>query len=355
MTAPFPRHFTSLHDLARLPWFEVRDGHLVVGDTSVRRAIDMHTHLALTYVRPPAVDLTARHDHVTHYLPPEVPLDFDVYVNKNFRSEDLRRMKRDLVLGPFSSGGMRETHTLPNLVREMGELSISRSVLLPIEMPRPLSDNTRSWVSAVRATGNEDRAICFGSIHPYTFNMRAQLDQQVALGVRGIKVHPAVQLVRPDDARAMKLYALCAERELPVLWHCGPVDIEPRAGRYMSQLRHYEKAVAESPRTTFVLGHSGALQMEQAIEIAKRHDNVWLELSSQSVPNIERLIEQLGEERLMFGSDWPFYHQAIPLAKVLMVTEGNVVMRDKILYGNAARLLRLEPNADQVSQRPSHA
>ena len=343
--AAFPRQFSSLRDLARLPWFAVRDGRLVVEDPSVTRAVDMHTHLALTYVRPPSVDLTAAHAEVAHYLPADTPLDLDVYVNKNFSAEALKRMKRDLVVGPFGKGGMRVTHTVPNLLREMGELHISQSVLLPIEMPRPLSDNTRSFVSAVARAHASSSAICFGSIHPYTPNMRAQLDDQVAMGVKGIKVHPAVQLVRPDDGRAMKLYALCAERGLPILWHCGPVDIEPRLGRYMSQLVHYERAVAESPRTTFVLGHAGALQMDQAIAIAKRHDNVWLELSSQGVPNIERLLEEIGEDRLLFGSDWPFYHQAIPLAKVLMVTEGAPATREKLLYGNAARLLGLAPTS----------
>jgi hypothetical protein len=340
-SAAFPHRFSSLHDLARLPWFGVKDGRLVVEDPSVARAVDMHTHLALTYVRPPSVDLTASHERVEHYLPADAPLDLDVYVNKNFSAPALARMKRDLVVGPFASGGMRVTHTLPNLVREMGELHISQSVLLPIEMPRPLSQNTRAFVDAVDRTHARSSAICFGSIHPYTPGMRAQLDEQVAMGVKGIKVHPAVQLVRPDDKRAMKLYALCAERKLPILWHCGPVDIEPALGRYMSQLRHYERAVAESPSTTFVLGHAGALQMDQAIEIAKRHANVWLELSSQGVPNIEKLLDEVGEDRLLFGSDWPFYHQAIPLAKVLMVTEGAPRTREKILFDNAARLLGL--------------
>ncbi len=340
-SARFPRTFTGLADLARLPWFEVRDGRLVVVDPSVARAVDMHTHLALSYIRPPVVDLTARHAQVEHYLPADAPLDFDVYVNRNFRPDDLRKMSRDLTLGSVTSGGMRRTHTVPNLVREMGELSITRSVLLPIEWPQPLSENTRSFVRAVNDCRAGDSMICFGSIHPYTPRMRAQLDEQVRLGVRGIKVHPAVQLVRPDDRRAMKLYRLCAERGLPVLWHCGPVDIEPRLGRYLSQVRHYERAVAESPQTTFVLGHSGALQMDRAVEIARRYPNVWMELSSQSAPNIDKLLEQLGEDRLLFGSDWPFYHQAIPLAKVLMVTDGHAAARDKLLFGNAARLLRL--------------
>ncbi len=338
----FPRRFAGLHDLARLPFFDVTDGRLVVSDPSVTRAIDMHTHLALGYVRPLAVNLLARHDEVEHYLPKDADLDFDVYVNKNFRPHDLKRMNAvDLVVGAVKASGMRATHTAANLMREMGELRIESSVLLPIEMPRPLSNNTKAWNDAVTRLDAHDSLIMFGSVHPYTVGMTRQLDEQVKLGIKGVKVHPSIQLVRPDDRRAMKLYRLCAERGLPILWHCGPVEIEPRLGRYMSQLVHYERAIAENPNTTFVLGHAGALQMEQAREYAKRYDNVWLELSSQSLTNIQALLDELGPRRLLYGTDWPFYHQAIALAKVLMATDGDDGARAAILYDNAARLLGL--------------
>jgi predicted TIM-barrel fold metal-dependent hydrolase len=46
-------------------------------------------------------------------------------------------------------------------------------------------------------------------------------------------------------------------------------------------------------------------------------------------------------ERLLFGTDWPFYHQAATLAKVLLVTEGRRDVRRAILRGNAERLLGL--------------
>jgi predicted TIM-barrel fold metal-dependent hydrolase len=81
--------------------------------------------------------------------------------------------------------------------------------------------------------------------------------------------------------------------------------------------------------------------MDQALDYARRYDNVWLEISSQSVGNIGRLLDTLGDERIMFGTDWPFYHQAVPLAKVLMATEGQPATRARVLRGNAARLLGL--------------
>jgi predicted TIM-barrel fold metal-dependent hydrolase len=56
---------------------------------------------------------------------------------------------------------------------------------------------------------------------------------------------------------------------------------------------------------------------------------------------VRRILERAPEERVLFGSDWPFYHQAVPLAKVLLATEGAPRTRRRVLRDNAARLLGL--------------
>jgi predicted TIM-barrel fold metal-dependent hydrolase len=68
---------------------------------------------------------------------------------------------------------------------------------------------------------------------------------------------------------------------------------------------------------------------------------VWLELSSQSLTNVRRILDEAPPERLVHGSDWPFYHQAISLAKILLATEAHPDARRRVLYGNAARLFGL--------------
>lgn len=330
--------FDGLAGLAELPYFARSDeGRLISRDRTYGPIIDMHSHLALAYVLPMRLDLQRAFEETEHYLPACCRLDLDVYVNRNFTPRALSDMKRDLTLGSLTRRGMRRTHTVPNIVREMNELGIARSIILPIDFP-VLSDNAGDALRAARTT---EKLIAFGSVHPYARGVAKRLDDQLARGARGVKVHPAVQCIRPDDARAMKLYRLCAERELPILWHCGPVDIETRYGRYCSQVKWYERPIAENPRTTFVLGHSGALQMEQALALHRRYPNVWLETSSQSLTNVRTIVTQADASRVVYGSDWPFYHQAIALAKVLLATEGREDARRAILWRNASRLLGL--------------
>lgn len=224
----------------------------------------------------------------------------------------------------------------------MEDLGIRHSVLLPIDFP-VLSRNSETWLELSRGKQN---IVCFGSVHPYRWGMREHLDKLIAMGARGLKYHPAVQMVGPDDDRAMQLFRMAGERKLPVLFHCGPVDAETKVGRRLSQVKRYERALAENPETTFVLGHSGALQMDEAITFALKYPNVYYEIASQSLPHVQRLVEVLPPGRLMVGSDWPFYHPAIPIAKVLLATEKDEKARRAVLYDNAAALFGLPPRAE---------
>jgi predicted TIM-barrel fold metal-dependent hydrolase len=155
-------------------------------------------------------------------------------------------------------------------------------------------------------------------------------------------MHPSVQLVRADNRRAREIYAMCAERRMIVFWHCGPAGIEPKLGQYLNQVRFYQQPIADNPKTTFVLGHAGARQFEEALRLQRQYPNVWLETSSQSLSNGRRMVEEADPDRIVHGSDWPFYHPAISVAKVLMATDDRREIRHKILWKNASRLLGLD-------------
>jgi uncharacterized protein len=330
--------FSGLMDLARLPYFEARDGRLVLSDPALGPAIDMHTHLALSFGPLGDVDLQRADAPTQHYLPAERAFDLDVYINQNFSDSDLRTLKRDLSLKGLTPFGMRKTHTVPNLAREMSELGISGSVLLPIDLPF-VSRNAERWLDAI--AGRRD-FVGFASVHPFSRGVERQLDAQVRMGARGLKIHPAVQMVAPDHPRMRRIYEACGTRGLPILFHCGPVGIEHESGRKLTQVKRYEAAIAEHPATTFVLGHSGALQFAEGVELARNYTNVYLELSSQSLTGLRKIFDEVDPARIVFGTDWPFYHQAVGLAKVFLLTEGNEGLRRAVLHDNAARLLKLE-------------
>jgi predicted TIM-barrel fold metal-dependent hydrolase len=334
-----PTWFRGLDDLARLPWFKKEDGRIKIKDPEP--VIDFHTHLSLSYLLPNRVDLHRLHPETLNYLPREREFSLACYLNQNLTKRDLSTLKRDLVIGGFTIGGLRITHTAANLKRDMDDLGIRHSVLLPIDFPF-VSDNAGTWLSAV---AGDPRFICYGSVHPFSTKRADRLDRQYGLGARGVKIHPNVQVIAPEGKRSMQLYDLCGERNMVVFWHCGPVGIEPPHGKILTQVRRYEKPIREFRRCTFVLGHAGALQNEEALQLAIRNENVWLEISGQSVERIQEMIARGPVDRIVFGTDWPWYHQAIGLAKVFMASEGREDIRRKILFDNAAQLLGLKQEA----------
>ena len=331
-----PTKFDSLPDLARLPYFEVVGGsRLRLVDDTVGPIIDSHTHLAMGWLRRLRVDLHALTPRTAYYCPVTLPIDLELYANKNLDDESLWRMKVDLSLLGLTPWGMRTTHTAPNLLRDMDDLGIESSVVLPIDLPVGAS-NAEPTLEAVLAY---PRLIGFGSVHPRQADLDARLARQRNQGAKGIKLHPNGQFMAPDSPRCVHLCGRCGAADLPVLFHCGPVGIEPKAARQRSQVARYEQTVAENPDTTFILGHSGALQFEEALGFAERYTNTYFELSSLGLSAVRRVIESVPIERVLYGTDWPFYHQALTLARVLLATEEAPEVRRAVLFDNAAALL----------------
>lgn len=338
----YPTQFDSVLDLARLPWFTVEGGNRLVlaegaGD-EIGPVIDSHTHLAMGFLRRLAVDLHRKTPTTAYYLPVTQPVDLDLYSNLNFDDASMFAMKADVSVLGLTGWGMRTTHTAPNLVRDMDALGIVRSVVLPFDLPV----GARNADTLLEATQRYPELVPFGSVHPFDRNVERRLSAQRVAGAQGIKLHPNGQFIAPDHPRTVHLCGRCGEHGLPVLFHCGPVGIEPKAARERSQVERYERAIAENPGTTFVLGHSGALQHTTAIKFADQYPNTYFELSCLGLGALRQVLDVVPADRLLYGTDWPFYHQALTLARVLIATEGDSSLRRAILHDNAARLFDLE-------------
>jgi predicted TIM-barrel fold metal-dependent hydrolase len=344
-----PTTFASTLDLARLPWFEAHDGNrLVAVEDSIGPVIDMHTHLGMGFLRPLRIDLNVATPRTAYYLPLTAPIDLERYSNTNIDDSAMFAMKLDLAALGLTAQGMRSTHTAPNLLRDMAGLGIARSVVLPIDLP--IGPQNSDAVLAACAPHPE--LIPFGSVHPLRRDSDARLVELRDRGAQGIKLHPNAQFIAPDHPKTVHLCGRCGVHDLPVLFHCGPVGIEPEAAARRCQVERYERAIADNPDTTFVLGHSGALQHEEAIVFAERYPNTFFELSSLGLGGVRDVLENVPTDRIVYGTDWPFYHQALTLARVLIATEGDDAVRRAVLHDNAARLLALETTVEADSFGP---
>jgi hypothetical protein len=342
------QRYKGYRGLADLPYFELDEsGTLRCTVEDLPPVLDIHAHLGMSLLFAPQLDLQAKHERIEHLLDwedddPDALLDLDMYINGNFTPADLRELQYDSVTQLLWGSRKAAMHTVPNLVAEMDATKVTQAMILPIAFGLPFGDDlTDVFMQAIDEAGAGERLLPGASVHPSDSHAAEKLARYAAAGARMVKLHPAMGRYFPDDESMFPIYRACDELGLPVIFHGGRAGIEPKSMHKYTLMRHYEGAFRAFPNVQFVLGHAGARDAEDAIKLADRHPNLWFDSHGQGVTMLSRMLDEIGSERLLYGTDWPFYHLASALAKVLLVTEGRPTDRYNLLYGNAARLLKL--------------
>ena len=99
------------------------------------------------------------------------------------------------------------------------------------------------------------------------------------------------------------------------------------------------------PNLTFIV-HAG---VEEEIESCRQLDNIWFEIvqrpkGPKSDWDLPQLVKQLGSERILFGTDLPYYDFRILQAQVESASIDETT-RDRIAFQNAVTLIqRLRPD-----------
>lgn len=103
--------------------------------------------------------------------------------------------------------------------------------------------------------------------------------------------------------------------------------------------RHIEGAAKMYPNAKFIMGHSAPGELDQAIALVKQYDNIYLDLCDihRHSGIVDKMVESVGADRVLFGTDAPWYDPAYCLGSVLF---SHISDEDKykIIYGNAKKL-----------------
>ena len=345
---PFGEHrYLGYRGLSQLPWFELdEEGRLVCVDESLPMAIDMHAHLGMSVLFKPELDLQLKTARVKHLLDcdADVPcdLDLDIYINGNFSEANLEDLESTIMAQGLWGSDITRSHTIPNLIDEMNAMRVERSMILPIKLDLPFGDDqTESWRSEIDKSGENKRLLAGFSVHPLDDDCIEQMQEHAKSGLKVMKLHPTVQRFYPDDPAVMKVYEEARSLGVTVFFHGGRAGIEPESSHPYAMPRHYRKALLNFPEVNFILGHGGARDGDAMLELMLAHKNTWLGTHGQGVTKLDQIIEKTKGQRILFGTDWPFYHLGSSLAKTLIVTD-SVARQDQrfaLLRGNALELL----------------
>lgn len=192
------------------------------------------------------------------------------------------------------------------------------------------------------ATGPRGRLIPFASINPFIVgDMAGELESLVReYGFWGIKVYPPYQHHYPNDARMYPLYAKAEELGLIVLTHTGSSVFKGARIKYADPLLFDDVAI-DFPDLPILLAHAGRpFWYEQAFWMARRHSNVYVEVSGLPGKNLLEYLPQLERlpKKIVYGSDWPSIDLQINVKAIRALAIADEV-KQAILHDNAARLL----------------
>jgi predicted TIM-barrel fold metal-dependent hydrolase len=238
---------------------------------------------------------------------------------------------------------MIRTYSSPELFLQLlDECGIDAAVILAEVSPITTGIVDNVYVAGFCAPS--PRLIPFVSINPYlTANLGEELGRWAHEGFRGVKLYPTYQHFYPNDARLYPLYARAQELRLPVMFHVGSSVFAGSRLKYGDPLL-LDDVASDFPELAIVQSHSGRpFWYEKAFALARLHRNVYMEVAGLPpqklltyFPELERVAD-----KVIYGSDWPAVRTLKENTRAIRALPLNAGAKEKILGGNAARILRL--------------
>ncbi len=153
------------------------------------------------------------------------------------------------------------------------------------------------------------------------------------LGFVGIKITPIGHACHPSSRDALHVFDLCRSLKVPLMIHTG-------AGIPFSDPISVAKALESFRDVPVVLAHAGSeMHNQQAIYLAEKFDNVFLEPSWVGVIGVGNMVKRIGCGKILFSSD-NIYQIPVELAKYRSVISDAAEL-EKVLYKNTVQLYSL--------------
>ena len=148
----------------------------------------------------------------------------------------------------------------------------------------------------------------------------------------GLKFLPVYHNASLEDYRYKYALDFAEKRNLVVLSHtwggtaCSPKEVGPLLKKYKN--------------LQFVMGHSSPNELDEAIELVKKYDNVYLDLCDihRHSGIVDKMVNAVGAEKVLYGTDFPWYDFNYGIGSVLCAHISDA-QKELILRGNAQRIL----------------
>ncbi len=224
-----------------------------------------------------------------------------------------------------------------NLLSRMQEEGICLSIVQPVVSKPETQRDVNRFAREVMRPG----IISFGGLHPDCAHVEEELERLEDMGFSGVKFPPPFQKVFLPDERYHAMWKRINHLRLPVLIHCGSARVWSPYDLYPSGLAGILRLVPDVP---VILAHMGGRSTDpgEERELYNFPENVWIDTAMsaerQPLEDFERIVEAMGPERVVFGSDFPYGTEQAAI-HYIKNSCFSAEEKAKMLGGNAARLL----------------
>ncbi|MCL5959826.1 MAG: amidohydrolase family protein [Chloroflexi bacterium] len=233
----------------------------------------------------------------------------------------------------------------PHLIDYLLSLRVERFFIINNAYKPNVSHQLNLWT--YRLANQYSQAVAIGSVHPLDNNPLAVLDEAfLELGAVGLKVHPRIQGVGPDDERMFPIYERLIELNQPVFFHAGTTPIADSYCGY----EHFERLLQRYPQLSVVIANMGLQETEHFFDLMEAYENVWMDnaltFSNEKCFGYHSTLDNIChfQDRIMYGSDFPLLWLEPRVVVERFLSEGlDREIYEKIFYWNALRFLERYP------------
>ena len=240
--------------------------------------------------------------------------------------------------------------TVPEVVAELDRYNVVKAVITgrDCETTYGSKSNNDSVIEFVKAFPN--KFIGMVGCDPHK-GMKAIEELKHAvndLGMRGAAVDPYLAQIYANDAKYYPIYSKCCELDVPIVFTTGPATLVPNAIIDHVAPRYIDIVARDFPELKIIISHGGYPWVNEAIIVAERNRNVYIDLSEyEHSPMAEAYFQAANTmiaDKILYASAHPFvdFKEALQKYENLPLEPA---VRQKIMYDNAARLLNLKPTA----------
>ena len=170
---------------------------------------------------------------------------------------------------------------------------------------------------------------------PVEFTLGLMKDYIVNGPLMGAKFHVSLY---SDHDRYEPIYHFLEEHDTPLLFHAWYKTVDRYA--FESSPLQIAEMAKRHPKLRILMAHLTGSKL-RGIQDIKKYPNVWLDTSGSQPEEgyLQIALEELGADRVLYGSDYPIRSFATQLGRIESV-DMSVDVREKVLYRNAQQFFR---------------